>query len=115
MEATLVEMVHTLAAILILWLISRSLWHLVWRPYAVAGWFERQGIRGPPYRFVLGSLWEMKQMLVAERTKAPLDISSHDYTSRINPFFHKWAADYGKCMKCFSLFIIRKTDYSSYT
>ncbi|VAI35252.1 unnamed protein product [Triticum turgidum subsp. durum] len=96
MEATLVEMVHTLAAILILWLISRSLWHLVWRPYAVAGWFERQGIRGPPYRFVLGSLWEMKQMLVAERTKAPLDIGSHDYTSRVNPFFHKWAADYGK-------------------
>ncbi|XBH71785.1 hypothetical protein VPH35_099188 [Triticum aestivum] len=94
MEATMVEVVHTLATILILWLIWRSLWHLVWRPYAVAGWFERQGIRGPPYRFVLGSLWEMKQMLIAERTKAPLDISSHDYTSRINPFFHKWAADY---------------------
>ncbi|KAM3259399.1 hypothetical protein ACQJBY_050929 [Aegilops geniculata] len=96
MEATMVVMVHTLAAILTLWLISRSLWHLVWRPYAVAGWFERQGIRGPPYRFVLGSLWEMKQMLISERTKVPLDISSHDYTSRVNPFFHKWAADYGK-------------------
>ncbi|XBH71786.1 hypothetical protein VPH35_099189 [Triticum aestivum] len=96
MEATMVVMVHTLAAILTLWLISRSLWHLVWRSYAVAGWFERQGIRGPPYRFVLGSLWEMKQMLVVERGKTPLDIGSHDYTSRINPFFHKWAADYGK-------------------
>ncbi|KAF7074001.1 hypothetical protein CFC21_078913 [Triticum aestivum] len=96
MEATMVEIVHTLAAILILWLIWRSLWHLVWRPYAVAGWFERQGIRGPPYRFVLGSLWEMKQMLIAERGKTPLDIGSHDYTSRVSPFFHKWAADYGK-------------------
>ncbi|KAM3277196.1 hypothetical protein ACQJBY_045188 [Aegilops geniculata] len=38
----------------------------------------------------------MKQMLIAERTKAPLDIGSHDYTSRVNPFFRKWAADYGK-------------------
>lgn len=93
MEATVV---HTLATILMLWLISRALWHLVWRPYAVARWFERQGIRGPPYKFIVGSMRDIKQMLIARRAKGPLDIGNHDYTSLVNPFFHKWALDYGK-------------------
>ncbi|XP_044949023.1 cytochrome P450 709B2-like [Hordeum vulgare subsp. vulgare] len=88
--------VHTLSATVVLLLISRALWYLVWRPYAVAWRFERQGIRGPPYKFVVGSMWDIKQMLVARRAKGPLDIGSHNYTSRVSPFFHKWTSDYGK-------------------
>lgn len=90
-----------LAAVLTLLLISRhcarALWHLVWRPYAVARWFERQGIRGPPYRFAVGSLPELRRMLVAGRRKA-LDARSHNYISAVQPFFQKWASDYGKRM-----------------
>ncbi|KAM3318227.1 hypothetical protein ACQJBY_035770 [Aegilops geniculata] len=93
MDATMVD---TLIAIVVLLLISRALWYLVWRPYAVAWQFERQGIRGPPYKFVVGSLWDIKQMLVARRAKGALDIGNHDYTSRVSPFFHKWTSDYGK-------------------
>uniref|UniRef100_A0ACD6ANE0 Uncharacterized protein n=1 Tax=Avena sativa TaxID=4498 RepID=A0ACD6ANE0_AVESA len=85
-----------LAAILTLVLISGVLWHLVWRLYTVARWFARQGIRGPPYRFVVGSLLEMKRMLVAARANFTLDTGCHDYTSLIFPFFRRWVSDYGK-------------------
>uniref|UniRef100_A0ACD5Y6Y0 Uncharacterized protein n=1 Tax=Avena sativa TaxID=4498 RepID=A0ACD5Y6Y0_AVESA len=85
------------AAILAISVISRSLWHLVWRPYTVARWFQRQGIRGPPYRIVVGSLLEMRRMNDAGRAAkgSPANAQCHDYTSLVAPFFHKWASDYG--------------------
>jgi PHYB activation tagged suppressor 1 len=89
-------MVLSVAAALAVLLVSRALWHLVWRPYTVGRWFERQGIRGPPYRLVVGSLLEMRRMLIARRAQAPLDPGCHDYTSLAMPFFHKWASDYGR-------------------
>lgn len=90
------NVVNTVAAILTIFLIPRAIWHLVWRPYTVTRWFERQGIRGPPYRLVVGSLLEIKRMMVAGRAKAPLDTGCHDYTPLAIPFFHKWFSDYGK-------------------
>uniref|UniRef100_A0ACD5ZLW2 Uncharacterized protein n=1 Tax=Avena sativa TaxID=4498 RepID=A0ACD5ZLW2_AVESA len=87
---------HSLAAILAVSLIWRALWHLVWIPYTVARLFERQGIRGPPYRLGVGSLLEMRRMLVARRAGTPLDPGCHDYTTLAIPFFHKWTSDYGK-------------------
>uniref|UniRef100_A0ACD6AEY6 Uncharacterized protein n=1 Tax=Avena sativa TaxID=4498 RepID=A0ACD6AEY6_AVESA len=90
------NMLLGLAAILTLVLISGVLWHLVWRPYTVARCFARQGIRGPPYRFLVGSLLEMKRMLLAERANFTLDTGCHDYTSLISPFFRTWVSDYGK-------------------
>ena len=32
---------------------------LVWRPYAVARVFSRQGVRGPPYRVLVGNSKEV--------------------------------------------------------
>uniref|UniRef100_A0ACD6APJ3 Uncharacterized protein n=1 Tax=Avena sativa TaxID=4498 RepID=A0ACD6APJ3_AVESA len=91
------NVINTLAAILAISLIStRALWHLVWRPCTVARCFARQGIQGPPYRFLTGSVWEIRRMLVAGREKGPLATGCHDYTSLVNPFFHKWVSYYGK-------------------
>jgi PHYB activation tagged suppressor 1 len=36
--------------------------HLVWRPYAVARAFARQGVRGPPYRVFVGNSKEIQAM-----------------------------------------------------
>jgi len=36
--------------------------HLVWRPYAVARAFARQGVRGPPYRVFVGNSKEVQAM-----------------------------------------------------
>lgn len=85
---------QALAAVLTLLVTMRALWYLIWRPYALARRFARQGIRGPPYRFLVGSLPECQTMLVAWRAK-PLDTSSHDCITTVQPFFRKWAFQYG--------------------
>ncbi|KAM3373382.1 hypothetical protein ACQJBY_020039 [Aegilops geniculata] len=86
---------HALAAVLTLLVTTRALWYLVWRPYAVARRFGGQGIRGPPYKFLVGSLPECQRMVVAGRAK-DLDTISHDCVTTVQPFFRKWASLYGK-------------------
>ncbi|KAG2540499.1 hypothetical protein PVAP13_9NG548000 [Panicum virgatum] len=83
-----------LAALLLLLLAA---WRLVWRPRAVARSLARQGVRGLPYRFLVGSLPEAKRLAVARRRGAPpLDAGSHDIMPFLLPPFHKWVADYGR-------------------
>ncbi|OEL27690.1 Cytochrome P450 709B2 [Dichanthelium oligosanthes] len=83
-----------LAALLALLL---ALWRLAWRPRAVARSFARQGIRGPPYTFLAGSLPEAKRLLMAGRIGvAPLDAGCHDIMPILLPQFHRWVAEYGR-------------------
>ncbi|KAK3147134.1 hypothetical protein QOZ80_3BG0278500 [Eleusine coracana subsp. coracana] len=85
------------AALLVLaasWLLGRALVRLVWRPRAVAAMFRAQGVRGPPYRFLRGSLDEMRRMK-AEGDKLTLDVRDHDILPRIMPHFVKWRDQYG--------------------
>ncbi|KAM3213166.1 hypothetical protein ACQJBY_065900 [Aegilops geniculata] len=86
---------QALATVLTLLIATRALWRLIWRPYAVARWFGRQGIRGPPYKFLVGSLPEWQRLLAAGRA-TDLDTSSHDCITTVQPFFRKWASQYGK-------------------
>ena len=83
-----------------------ALWFLAWRPRAVARAFARQGVRGPPYTFLAGSLPEMKRLLVAGRVGvAPLDATCHDIMPVLLPQFHRWVADYGNLSHgCFFFF-----------
>jgi cytochrome P450 family 709 len=92
-----------MAALLLL-----ALWRLAWRPRAVARAFARQGVRGPPYAFLAGSLPEMKRLLMAGRVGvAPLDATCHDIMPVLLPQFHRWAADYGNLLPaaCFFSFL----------
>lgn len=83
-----------LAALLALLL---ALWRLAWRPHTVARSFARQGVRGPPYAFLAGSLPEAKRLLIAGRREvAPLDAACHDIMPVLLPQFHRWVADYGR-------------------
>ncbi|KAJ1296974.1 hypothetical protein BS78_01G342700 [Paspalum vaginatum] len=83
------------AALLALLLLA--LWRLAWRPRAVARSFARQGIRGPPYTFLAGSLPEAKRLLIDGRRRAPpLDAACHDIIPVLLPQFQRWVADYGK-------------------
>jgi PHYB activation tagged suppressor 1 len=71
-------------------------WRLVRRPRAVARLLARQGVRGPAYRFLAGSLPEAKRLATAGwRRTPPLDVASHDIMPFLLPFFHTWVADYG--------------------
>lgn len=82
-----------------------ALWRLAWRPRAVARAFARQGVRGPPYAFLAGSLPEMKRLLMAGQVGvAPLDATCHDIMPVLLPQFHRWAADYGNLPAYSSIF-----------
>lgn len=74
-----------------------ALWYLVLRPRAVARSFARQGIRGPAYTFLAGSMPEAKRLVAAGRIGVPpLDAGCHDIIPLVLPQFHRWVAEYGK-------------------
>ncbi|EMS56429.1 Secologanin synthase [Triticum urartu] len=79
--------------------LATTLWkaavHLVWRPYAVARAFRRQGIRGPAYRFFVGNNEEVMAMRAATADDV-LDLGSHDIIARVMPQYKAWVASYGK-------------------
>ncbi|KAF8733167.1 hypothetical protein HU200_015542 [Digitaria exilis] len=83
-----------LAAVAATWLWA-ALARLVWRPYAVARAFARQGVRGPPYRLYFGSSRESNAMRAAT-SGLTLDRSSHDFIPRVMPQHRAWTSLYGK-------------------
>ena len=69
--------------------------HKVWRPYAVARAFARQGVRGPPYRVFVGNSKQIQAMRAATSGDT-LDLTSHDYIPRVMPQYSAWMPLYGK-------------------
>ncbi|KAJ7973157.1 Cytochrome P450 [Quillaja saponaria] len=66
-----------------------------WRPYALTKYFQKQGVTGPPYSLLSGSLHEIKQMIKNAR-ETVLDTNSNDFTERVLPHYHKWSLLYGE-------------------
>ncbi|KAL6897378.1 hypothetical protein ACP4OV_007074 [Aristida adscensionis] len=83
---------------LLLSLIPLALWHLVWRPRAMASSLARQGLRGSPYCFLLGSMPEANRLVAAagRRGAPPLNAGSHDIVPMLLPLFHAWVAKYAR-------------------
>ncbi|XP_077218160.1 cytochrome P450 709B1-like [Tasmannia lanceolata] len=79
-------------------LISR-LWKvfnvLLWRPYSLKKCFAKQGIRGPSYSFMSGSLEEIKS-LKKNVGEMVMDIHCHDFIPRVLPHYYKWSSQYGE-------------------
>jgi PHYB activation tagged suppressor 1 len=84
------QLVALLPLLLAVW------WHLVWRPRAVARSFARQGVRGAPYTFLVGSMLEMKRLVVAGRSGvAAMDAGNHNIVPVVLRPLHVWTAAYG--------------------
>ncbi|MCL7039704.1 hypothetical protein MKW94_014888 [Papaver nudicaule] len=88
----LVLTVFSLVLVSALWKLFQF---LIWRPYAVTRFFAKQGIRGPPYAVLSGSLPEIKK-LKKEGRNMVLDLNSHDITPKVLPHYLKWTSEYGK-------------------
>lgn len=67
---------------------------LTWRPYAFQKAYTSQGIRGPPYRILVGSVPDYRELL-REAQAQPMQKISHDIVPRIMPHYHKWCHIYG--------------------
>jgi len=68
---------------------------LIWRPYAFHKAYAGQGIRGPPYRILVGSVPEYTELL-RESHAQPIENISHDIVPRMMPHYLKWRQIYGE-------------------
>ena len=80
--------------VLIISMIWKNLVILFWRPYALTRHFRKQGVTGPPYSLLSGSLHEIKTM-TKDAMIMVMDTHSHDITQRVLPHYEKWSSIYG--------------------
>lgn len=67
---------------------------LWWRPRKIEGYFSKQGIRGPPYRFFIGNVKELVGMML-KASSQPMPNFSHNILPRVLSFYHHWKKIYG--------------------
>ncbi|KAK7292080.1 hypothetical protein RIF29_07755 [Crotalaria pallida] len=66
---------------------------LWWRPRKIEAHFNKQGIRGPPYRFFIGNVKELVGMML-KASSQPMPCS-HNILPRVLSFYHHWKKIYG--------------------
>ena len=74
--------------------VADALW---WRPRRLEAHFAAQGVRGPPYRFLLGSVREMVALMAEASSKPMSPATSHNALPRVLAFYHYWRKIYGAC------------------
>ncbi|KAJ4965221.1 hypothetical protein NE237_017070 [Protea cynaroides] len=79
---------------LLLWVIVRFVYYVVWVPWRIQLHFQKQGIRGPGYRSIFGNIAE-NQGLIAEAQAKSMSFH-HEIEDKVVPHYHKWSAIYGK-------------------
>ncbi|KAG5559408.1 hypothetical protein RHGRI_009070 [Rhododendron griersonianum] len=83
-------MVISLLVMVLLYKVLNMLW---WRPRKIEQYFRKQGIKGPPYIFLIGNAKEIVSlMLKASSQPMPL---SHNILPRVLSFYHHWRKIYG--------------------
>ncbi|KAF8691459.1 hypothetical protein HU200_040601 [Digitaria exilis] len=83
------------AAWVALHLLARVADALWWRPRRLEAHFAAQGVRGPPYRFLLGSVKEMVALMAEASSKPMSPPTSHNALPRVLAFYHYWRKIYG--------------------
>lgn len=89
-----------LAAWLALHVAARVADALWWRPRRLEAHFAAQGVRGPPYRFLLGSVREMVALMAEASSKPMAPPTSHNALPRVLAFYHYWRKIYGTTSSC---------------
>uniref|UniRef100_A0A0A9D565 Uncharacterized protein n=1 Tax=Arundo donax TaxID=35708 RepID=A0A0A9D565_ARUDO len=82
------------AAVLASWAFN-ALVHLVWRPYVITRRLRAQGVRGPGYKFFVGSLGDIKRLRAAS-AGAALGVADHDFLPMVQPHLREWIPRYGR-------------------
>uniref|UniRef100_A0A0E0ABJ0 Cytochrome P450 n=1 Tax=Oryza glumipatula TaxID=40148 RepID=A0A0E0ABJ0_9ORYZ len=92
----MMEAVAVAAAVLLLLHVAARVADAVWwRPRRLEAHFAGQGVRGPPYRFLVGCVREMVA-LMAEATAKPMPPAApHNALPRVLAFYHYWRKIYG--------------------
>ncbi|KAJ4834923.1 hypothetical protein Tsubulata_043547, partial [Turnera subulata] len=80
--------------VLILYTLTRLAYTTWLRPKRLEKLLRQQGIKGRPYKFLLGDVKEMAKMLEKAMSK-PITLN-HQIIGRVMPFFHEMVQNYGK-------------------
>nr|XP_043624816.1 cytochrome P450 734A1 [Erigeron canadensis] len=81
--------------IVLLVLVVKVYMLLWWKPKKIEKHFGKQGIKGPPYCFLIGNAKEIVSLMVKASSKPmPLPFS-HNILSRVLSFYHHWNKIYG--------------------
>ncbi|KAG8094681.1 hypothetical protein GUJ93_ZPchr0012g20249 [Zizania palustris] len=83
------------AACLLLHVATRVVDALWWRPRRLEAHFARQGVRSPPYRFLVGSVREMVALMAEATAKPMAPAAAHNVLPRVLAFYHYWRKIYG--------------------
>ncbi|EFJ28073.1 hypothetical protein SELMODRAFT_94541 [Selaginella moellendorffii] len=80
-------------------LFTAALWRFVtvywWNPRAIVAQLKKEGIQGPPPRFMVGQIAEIQNMRSAIKDH-DMESFSHDVFHRVHPALLKWQKQYGK-------------------
>jgi cytochrome P450 len=79
-------------------LLTVGYWILNWlwlKPKMLENYLSRQGLRGNPYRLLIGDLKENARLSI-EAKSTPIDDLSNDIAPRVAPFLHNHLQTYGK-------------------
>ncbi|KAG7024208.1 Cytochrome P450, partial [Cucurbita argyrosperma subsp. argyrosperma] len=79
---------------LLLTILLKFLYSTFWLPWRIQIHFRKQGIKGPPYRPIIGNSTDIRR-LFAEAQSKPIPFH-HDILSRALPFYFRWSGEYGK-------------------
>lgn len=93
MEQPLSWVKLVLICLMILVLVLKVVVLLWWRPRKIEDHFSKQGIRGPPYRFFIGNVKELVEMML-KASSQPMPFS-HNILPRVLSFYHQWKKIYG--------------------
>ncbi|GMY35921.1 cytochrome P450 734A1 [Fagus crenata] len=93
MEQLLYWVKLVLICLMILVLVLKVVVLLWWRPRKIEDHFSKQGIRGPPYRFFIGNVKELVEMML-KASSQPMPFS-HNILPRVLSFYHQWKKIYG--------------------
>nr|GMD75218.1 cytochrome P450 734A1-like [Ipomoea batatas] len=73
--------------------VVRAMVYLWWRPRKIEQHFAKQGIRGPPYRFLIGNAKEILSLMLKASSQS-IPCYSHNILPRVLPFYHHWKKIY---------------------
>ncbi|KAL6602945.1 hypothetical protein ACP70R_043306 [Stipagrostis hirtigluma subsp. patula] len=83
------------ACLLLLHVAARVADALWWRPRRLEAHFARQGVRGPPYRLLVGCVREMVALMAEAAAKPMPPADAHNALPRVLAFYHYWRKIYG--------------------
>nr|AZP01949.1 cytochrome P450 CYP734A23 [Panax ginseng] len=80
---------------IVLVLLLKIMVMLWWRPRKIEEHFCKQGIRGPPYRFLIGNAKEIVSLMLKASSQPIPFPYSHNILPRVLSFYHHWKKIYG--------------------